>query len=134
MLEKNFSERRSSRDRRDWQEFVLKNRRNDRERRSDKDRRSKIDINFKPEKRRKIDTIEKELESVSEKQKKYKPEYYSTHEAAQLSGVSQPTLLLWLKNGTINNSKIKRNATGKRLWTRTDVEAIKRVRSREFGY
>jgi excisionase family DNA binding protein len=128
---KRFFERRSGRDRRDWDVFIHPNRRSGRERRAGMDRRQSKHPVYDPERRR--------IESVSIQSPPPQPlptatpvgkDYYTTAEVAERTGLSQTTLLLWIRNKVIDGSRIKRSVEGKRLWTREDIEEIERVKAR----
>ena len=58
-------------------------------------------------------------------------EYFSTQEVADITGVSQATLTLWIRNKMIDDSKIKRDPSGRRLWTRKDIELVFRIKKQE---
>jgi DNA-binding transcriptional MerR regulator len=56
-------------------------------------------------------------------------EHYSTAEVATATGLTQTTLLLWIRNKVIDGSRIRRSREGRRLWTREDIEDILRIKS-----
>jgi DNA-binding transcriptional MerR regulator len=58
-------------------------------------------------------------------------EFFSTQEAADMTGLNQTTLTLWIRNKMIDDSKIKRDSKGRRLWSKADIEQIKKVKDRE---
>lgn len=126
-----FYERRSGRDRRDWDVFHHPDRRSGRERRSGKDRR-KAEVEYDGPERRRLAVngngspkVEHDpLHSIPEKP------HYSTAEVAKITGLTQSTLLLWIRNRVIDGSRIKRSGEGRRLWTREDIEAVRRVKVR----
>ncbi len=129
---KRFVERRSGRDRRDWDMFFFPNRRSGQERRSGKDRRQRLEPPITGQERRKTISVETptpppqpvRTPAALEKQ------YYTTAEVAELTGLSQTTLLLWIRNKLIDGSRIKRSVEGKRLWSREDIAEVERVKAR----
>jgi len=110
---KKFHERRSGRDRRDWDMFVHPNRRA---------RRHVVAMTETPPPR--------PIPTIHAHEKTQDKTYYSTAEVAELTGLSQTTLLLWIRNKMIDGSRIKRSVEGKRLWTLEDIEEIRRVKTR----
>ena len=52
--------------------------------------------------------------------------YYSAHETACAAGISKPTLLRWIKSKRIKDSE-KRNRNGWRLFSKPEVEAIRKL-------
>ena len=66
--------------------------------------------------------------------KKQHLRYFSTHEVADIIGISQATLVLWLNNKLIGDPEIKRSASGKRLWTTEDIDSVKKLKVKEFGH
>jgi len=127
---KRFYERRAGRERRDWNEFVTDNHRTGAERRSGADRRQNGRSYSGPERRRVVvetPTPPPQRASIRPSNEKA---YYSTAEVAELTGLSQSTLLLWIRNKMIDGSRIKRSVEGKRLWTPEDVDEIRRVKTR----
>jgi len=128
---KRFFERRSGHDRRDWDMFFHPNRRLGCERRSGVDRRQAKGALSETERRR--------AESVSTVSPPPQPiptaipadqTYYTTAEVVRRTGLSQSTLLLWIRNKVIDGSRIKRSVEGKRLWTPEDIQEIERVKAR----
>ena len=124
-------ERRSDRNRRDWNVFVYPDRRSKRDRRSGTDRRQLLGPQEGPERRRLVPLATESPPPqpipavVSEDQA-----YFTTAEVAQKTGLSQTTLLLWIRNKVIDGSRIKRSVEGRRLWTREDIAEIERVKTR----
>ena len=57
--------------------------------------------------------------------------YYSTQEAAEAAGLNQTTLTLWLRNNIIDDSTIKRDAEGRRLWTKDNINMIRKIKKQE---
>lgn len=53
-----------------------------------------------------------------------KGQTYSTEEAAQKLGISKSTILRWLRQGRID--EVRRDRNGWRIFTSTDLEAIRR--------
>jgi len=110
--------------------FVYPNRRNNRERRSGKDRRdSENGLTDGSERRRIMEGDEPpkappKAAPFSDAQKVY----YSTAEVAETTGLSQTTLLLWIRNKIIDGSRIKRSIEGRRLWTKEDIAEIRRIK------
>ena len=49
--------------------------------------------------------------------------YYRTSEATRLANISRPTLLRWIKNGTVNEV-VHRDRRGWRLFTREEVNML----------
>jgi hypothetical protein len=131
---KKFHERRSGRDRRDWDMFVHPNRRASQERRSGKDRRQSAAHYLGEERRHVVAMTEtpppRPIPTIHAHEKTQDKTYYSTAEVAELTGLSQTTLLLWIRNKMIDGSRIKRSVEGKRLWTLEDIEEIRRVKTR----
>ncbi|MCX8038055.1 MAG: helix-turn-helix domain-containing protein [Candidatus Sumerlaeia bacterium] len=129
---KRFVERRSGRDRRDWDVFFFPNRRSGKERRSGKDRRERQEPPPEGLERRQIKSVEtptpppQPLRTATALDKPY----YTTAEVAEITGLSQTTLLLWIRNKLIDGSRIKRSVEGKRLWSREDIAEIERVKAR----
>jgi len=129
-----FVDRRSGKERRDWNEFVVYEKRITGERRKLKERRVRIDLNYKPERRKRVDMISSQSgNSKEDREQNERPRYFSTQEVAEMVGISQPTLLLWLQNGLISESTITRSGSGKRLWVIEDIEHAKKIKQREFG-
>jgi hypothetical protein len=125
-----YHERRSGRERRDWEMFVHPNRRASHERRANRDRRQLATPYVGPERRRVDATIETPPPRPAPAVHLDDKIYFSTAEVAEMTGLSQTTLLLWIRNKMIDGSRIKRSVEGKRLWTREDVEEIRRVKTR----
>jgi len=57
--------------------------------------------------------------------------FYTTGEAAEQTGVSQATLMLWIRNNVIHDSKIKRDSSGRRIWREKDLDTIREVKKKE---
>ena len=71
---------------------------------------------------------------MPEKKEKFNPygkKYFSTQEVADITGLTQTTLTLWLRNKIIDDSKIRRDPDGRRLWTREDIEMIQKIKKQE---
>ncbi|MCD6385720.1 MerR family transcriptional regulator [Candidatus Sumerlaeota bacterium] len=66
-----------------------------------------------------------------EKFNSYEKKYFSTQEVADITGLTQTTLTLWLRNKIIDDSKIRRDPDGRRLWTREDIEMIQKIKKQE---
>jgi len=134
MAVKGFYDRRSGRDRRDWDIFVYPDRRTGIERRSGLDRRQSDGPYDGPERRKKVEPGGEEKQGETPRTarapKPLEDRYYSTAEVARITGLSQTTLLLWLRNKVIDGSRIKRSVEGRRLWTREDIEEIERVKAK----
>jgi len=126
-----FFERRSGRERRDWDMFVYPNRRSRCDRRSGKDRREFQTPLEEGERRRPVraTTDSPQPQPIPAAVPGGKA-YYTTAEVAERTGLSQTTLLLWIRNKVIDGSRIKRSGEGKRLWTQEDIEEIERVKIR----
>ena len=58
-------------------------------------------------------------------------QFYSTQEAADLVGISQPTLMLWIRNRLIDDATIKRDASGRRQWSEDNIRELLRVKKEE---
>lgn len=126
-----YGERRASRDRRDWDVFVFPERRAKQERRVGQERRV-TDTPYDGSERRQtpvpgVDAPAAKPDSI--KAFGGKP-YYSTAEVADATGLSQTTLLLWIRNKVIDGSRIKRSVEGRRLWTREDIDEIEQIKSK----
>jgi len=128
---KRFRERRSGHNRRDWDVFIHPDRRYHRDRRTGVDRRQSTEPYVGPERRRvgEVATATPPPQPAPTNHAGEKT-YYTTAEVAETTGLSQTTLLLWIRNKMIDGSRIKRSLEGKRLWTRDDIEEIKRVKVR----
>jgi hypothetical protein len=132
-----YSNRRSGKERRDWDEFVLHDRRQEK-RRVSPDRRGKQQSFESPDRRRPAPP-EKEHSSPSSSQPLGKPgektppqkSLYTTSEAAEKTGISQATLLLWIRNRLIDDAKIKRDPSGRRIWRAQDLETIREIKKKE---
>ena len=130
--------RRSGKDRRDWNEFVVHERRGEKGRRTKKDRRTNQEF-FKGSDRRKSSMHKEEPSSrsfvrSSKKPDKKKPagkEFYTTSEAAELTGVSQVTLTLWIRNNVIDDAQIKRDQSGRRMWSEKNLKMIQEIKRSE---
>lgn len=130
-MAKKFFERRSGHDRRDWDVFFHPNRRSGKERRSGVDRRTGEDPAYAgPERRRPADLQASPQPKPGNGSQSPDKEYYSTAEVADMTGLSQTTLLLWIRNKIIDGSRIKRSLEGKRLWTKIDIDEIRRVKTK----
>jgi len=130
-----FFQRRSSRDRRDWDIFHYPERRSGQHRRTGKDRRQADTPYHGSERRRAVEVVgevtsPRPVPSTPPPTPPPEERYYSTAEVAEITGLSQPTLLLWIRNKIIDASHIKRSVEGRRLWTREDIEQIERVKAR----
>lgn len=128
---KRFAERRSKRDRRDWDVFIFPDRRSGGDRRSGVDRRQ-VQAPFEGSERRRL-----EVTSIESPLPQHVPVvvpagegHFTTSQVAEMTGLSQTTLLLWIRNKVIDGSRIKRSVEGKRLWTREDIQEIERVKAR----
>ncbi|KPL12314.1 hypothetical protein AMJ85_01105 [candidate division BRC1 bacterium SM23_51] len=126
-----YVERRSGHERRDWDMFVYPDRRSDSNRRSGEDRRQSAEPYDGPDRRRKVEaSIESAETQPTPSQPAAEQTHYTTAEVAEITGLSQTTLLLWIRNKVIDGSRIKRSVEGRRLWTRRDIEEIERVKAR----
>ena len=129
---------RSDKDRRDWDEFVIHNRRLAKDRRTSKDRRRQQQP-FEGSDRRRSSLRQQERSSNSLRQPIGKPVekkparkvFYTTIEAAEQTGISQPTLMLWIRNNVIDDSKIKRDSSGRRIWREKDLDMIRKIKKSE---
>jgi len=130
--------RRADKDRRDWDEFVIHNRRHEKERRAHEDRRRQQQP-LEGQDRRKSSLPKQERSSNSLRQPIGKPVekkpagkvFYTTSEAAEQTGVSQATLMLWIRNNVIDDSKIKRDPSGRRIWREKNLDTIREVKKKE---
>lgn len=126
-----YVKRRSDRDRRDWDMFVHPDRRSGLERRSDTDRRQLSEPYDGPDRRQKdAAATEPPPSQPTPTKPSTEQTYYTTAEVAKMTGLSQTTLLLWIRNKVIDGSRIKRSVEGRRLWTHQDIEEIERVKVR----
>ena len=66
-----------------------------------------------------------------EKRRFISKEYYTTQEAAEVTGLNQTTLTLWLRNHIIDDHLIKRDQEGRRLWSRDNIQMILRMKKQE---
>jgi hypothetical protein len=125
-------DRRTCRDRRDWDLFVYPERRKGGDRRSGGDRRESNKTYDGPERRATGTATASPLpqSAPADKAALKQNEYYTTAEVAEMTGLSQTTLLLWVRNKIIDGSRIKRSLEGRRLWTAEDVKRIEEVKSR----
>jgi hypothetical protein len=110
--------------------FVHPDRRFGRDRRSGADRRQLNGPYRAPERRRVAAITATPPPQPIPKQPSEEKTFFSTAEVADLSGLSQSTLLLWIRNKMIDGSRIKRSVEGKRLWTHEDIEEVRRVKVR----
>jgi hypothetical protein len=65
---------------------------------------------------------------------KYDPspkKYFTTQEAADITGLNQTTLTLWIRNKIIDDAKISRDANGRRLWSQENIEMVRRIKKEE---
>ena len=130
--------RRADKDRRDWDEFVIHNRRHEKERRAHEDRRRQQQP-LEGHDRRRSSLRQQERSSNSLRQPIGKPVekkparkvFYTTSEAAEQTGISQPTLILWIRNNVIDDSKIKRDSSGRRIWREKDLDMIRKIKKSE---
>lgn len=130
--------RRADKDRRDWDEFVIHNRRHEKERRAHENRRRQQQP-LEGHDRRRSSLRQQEHPSNSLRQPIGKPVekkppgkvFYTTSEAAEQTGVSQATLMLWIRNNVIDDSKIKRDSSGRRIWREKDLDTIREVKKKE---
>ncbi len=60
-----------------------------------------------------------------------KQKYYTTQQVADITGVSQTTLTLWIRNKMIDDSKIKRDKDGHRLWSEEDIQKVLQIKKME---
>ena len=127
---KRYFEQRSGRDRRDWDMFVHPDRRFARDRRSGADRRQSNGPYGGSERRRVAAITATPPPQPIPKRPSEEKTFFSTAEVADLTGLSQSTLLLWIRNKMIDGSRIKRSVEGKRLWTHEDIEEVRRVKTR----
>lgn len=128
---KKFYERRSGHERRDWDVYVRPDRRSNPDRRCGVERRQPSQAHAGSERRREreVPTESPPPQPVPTSHAGNKT-FYTTAEVAEMTGLSQTTLLLWIRNKLIDGSRIKRSLEGKRLWTHEDVEEVKRVKAR----
>lgn len=129
--------RRSGKDRRDWDEFVIHDRRNGKERRAHENRRHQHEAFEGLEKRKSSHAQEPPpgpSNRVTGKRTAKKPAakaFYTTSEAAAQTGISQATLTLWIRNNVIDDSKIKRDPSGRRMWTQDNLEMVRKIKKKE---
>ena len=57
--------------------------------------------------------------------------YYSTQEVADRLGLTQTTLTLWIRNKMVDDAKVKRDASGRRLWTEENIEEVRKLKKEE---
>jgi hypothetical protein len=119
-----FVDRRCGKDRRDWDEFVLTERRNSPERRSGVERRKK-QLPFIGPERRRLRTEEEYRPSYSTDL--YKP-YYTLNEAADVTETSASDILEWIRASLLKDSEIKRDFAGRRLFSRRHIEQIQMIK------
>ncbi len=124
-----FENRRSGKERRDWDEFVLHNRRDGNERRAGKERR-RTQKPFPEDDRRKRKTEEEQSTSQGRRHKRV-PHYYTTREAAERTGISLGTLLLWIRNKVLDDARIHRDRFGRRAFTEADIDRIFAIKKSE---
>ena len=125
-----FWERRSEKDRRDWNEFILHDQRKGKDRRSGTDRRLSQKPFYTAEKRR---LSKKSKEKNTSKRSHNIQKHYSIHDAAKKAGISSTTILLWLKKKWLNDAEIHRDNYGRRSFTEYNIEQIITIRkSREL--
>ena len=76
--------------------------------------------------------VEKTMDMRDQKKASFGPkQFYSTQEVADLTGLNQTTLTLWIRNNMIDDSRIRRDPRGRRLWTRENIDMILRVKKQE---
>lgn len=112
--------------------FVYPDRRRGQERRSGRERRD-TDTPFDGLERRQKRAPRAESPTskrVASKTPSNGKPFYTTAEVADMTGLSQTTLLLWIRNKVIDGSRIKRSLEGRRLWSREDVNEIERIKSK----
>lgn len=119
-----FVDRRCGRDRRDWDEFIIQERRTGQERRNGIERRKRQDVFIGPE-RRKLKSREDYLPSYSTDL--YKA-YYVLNEAADITQTSASDILEWIRENLIKDSEIKRDSAGRRLFSKRDIEQINLIK------
>lgn len=57
--------------------------------------------------------------------------YFTTQEVADITGLTQTTLTLWIRNKIIDDSKIRRDPEGRRIWTWEDIKKIQEIKKQE---
>ena len=124
-----FVNRRSGKDRRDWDEFVVHDRRGGSERRGGGERRRRRKP-FPGSERRKNNS---ETEPFTSRVRKHRfaPHSYTTREAAEKAGISVGTLLLWIRNKVLDDALIHRDRFGRRAFTKADIDKILAVKKSE---
>lgn len=125
-----FLDRRCRRDRRDWDEFVMQDRRAAQERRSGIERRKKQDV-FIGTERRKLRSRENSLPSYSTDLNK---SYYVLYEVAEITQASASDILEWIRSNLVSDMEIKRDFAGRRLFTRRDIEQIETIKRYGFSH
>jgi len=116
-----FVDRRSGKDRRDWDEYVLKERRCGKDRRRKQERR-KEQRNFPGEERRRV-KHKNSPSSLSDKIKIQKS-HYTLQEVSRITGISPSKILKWIRNKLIKDSEIKRDLYGRRAFSQEDIKKI----------
>jgi predicted DNA-binding transcriptional regulator AlpA len=125
-----FKERRSRKDRRDWNEFVAKDRRSGKERRSNKERRcSQKPFNVIERRKFKVAPQKKDIAS---QQRKMKDTRYSLGEVAKKTGVSQSQILEWINRKRLNDARIRRDTNGRRVFSEEDIREISTLQKHEL--
>jgi len=124
-----FEDRRMGRDRRDWDEFVLNDRRTGKDRRSGRERRKTQKPLIGPERRR---LKNRNHSSNSDRKNAVTQEYYTLNEASRESGVSAEIIMSWLQRKIMDDASIARDRYGRRAFSRRDIELIRAIkRARE---
>jgi len=122
-----FLDRRSGRERRDWDEFVVNNRRKGHDRRSGTDRRKRQVAFPAPEKRRLKRQQKKSYNPVFDAN--FTKQFYVLPEVAQIVEVSPSDILEWIRSKWINESDIGRDHFGRLAFTRSNIEKIKALKN-----
>jgi hypothetical protein len=117
-----FWERRQGKDRRDWDEFIVYDRRLKKERRSGKDRRRNQKPFIVAERRR----LRKSFETITTPTHKrmLRKQYYAIQEVARKTGVPVSTIITWLREKVINDVDIHRDVYGRRAFTEDNIKHI----------
>jgi hypothetical protein len=111
---------------------VSGDRRTGKDRRSEDDRR-KQDLPFEGQEKRKLAEPKpmNPQPTPSGKSTNEQKRYYTTQEVADRLGLSQTTLTLWIRNQVIDDSTIKRDAMGRRLWSEENIKDVMRIKKEE---
>ncbi len=121
-----FEDRRTGTDRRDWDEYVMQNRRAGPDRRAGLERRRK-QLPFAGEERRKLKTPRDYISSYAQNHN-INAASFPLFDASRLLGISASDILDWIRWKWVNEADFKRDAYGRFVFSKCDMDKLLKIK------